>query len=752
MEGCFAHAHARVRVGLSKLLSRGALFAITLSACPMDGHLESASSRCARAVDRGQWREARDSCHESHVAQGNPADVILLARAELQLGNSAEAERLATGALKGRLRPQALAVLGVLRDRSGDREGARTALSEAITTFEAQGDNRELARAWFALAGSFWRERRLTETLGALDEALAAAEVAADRRLLGLTALMRGDVMRSVGDARSAEREYELAASLLEDRPADLVYVDLKQGILRQEADMLHLSDLAFQRALGRAQQTGSHEAITAARQNLAYNAHLAGQSEAGFAYLADWKGPFDFSYHAVLAMLEADAGRLEDALASMNRALELSRSNDAWWGEYERARILERLGNDRAAEQGYERSIAIVEEMRAAMDQSELQAWMIPRRRQPYEALLSLFVRQGRTAQAVRVLDAFTARSFIDALIANGSLVGPPGDAHDIASSWRRLEGAAGATDDLGQALAGREVVVPVEILGTLYIAHKPAQGDVRFIKRGDAAPVRELAKRFAADPDHQGLATELGSILVPEDVEAGPSPLHLVVSGWLAAIPYAALRRSDSFLVQQRPLAIMPSLRAFAAEHERSPAPRRLVMADADGTLPAARIEAGEIARALGTTAVVSDAATRSLVETAGPLELLHLGVHAGLDGGGAWLSMADGRWSTDAILDSGLAADVVVLAACSSAATRHEEVWGSLATAFLANGSGSVIASLGSIDDDDTRSVMRALYQGDLVRQPVRALAEAQRSVAERLPPRAWAKFIIFSVSNE
>jgi tetratricopeptide (TPR) repeat protein len=752
MVGRGARTLAGFRRGVSKLWRRGAPLLISVTAgLGAAGQIESASSRCARAVERGQWREARDACHESHVGQGNAADVILLARAELQVGNSKEAERLATGALEGPLRAQALAVVGVLRDRAGDREGAHAALREAIASFQARGETRELARAWFALAGSFWRDRRLSETLDALDEALAAAEMAGDRRLKGLTTLMRGDVMRSVGDARSAEREYELAASQLEGRTADLAYVDLKLGILRQEADMLNVADIAFQRALARAEETGSQDAASAARQNLAYSAHLAGNPEAGFAYLADWKGPYDFSYHSIVAMLEADAGKLEQALASMDRALSLSRGNDAWWGEYERARIRERLGDDAGAELGYERSIAIVERMRAAMDQTELQAWMIARRRRPYEALLALFVRQGRTEQAMRVLEAFSARSFMDAVIANGSLVAPARDALDVASTWRRLEDAAGSPDDLGAGLAGREVVVPVEVLGRLYVAYKPAHGRMSFIDRGDAAHTRDLATRFAANPDATDLAAELGRILIPEEVGAGSGTLHIVASGWLAAVPYAALRRGDSFLVEQRPLAIMPSLRAFSVQGSDHPTKRRLVIADADGTLPSARVEATEIARALGTNAAVAEEATSLLVETAGPLELLHLGVHAGLDGGGAWLSMADGRWSTDAIMDSGVSAQVVILAACSSAATHHEEVWGSLATAFLANGSGSVIASLGSIGDDDTRSVMRALYQGDLVRQPVRALADAQRSALGRLPPRAWAKFVIYGVSD-
>ena len=77
---------------------------------------------------------------------------------------------------------------------------------------------------------------------------------------------------------------------------------DAATGQLKLTKEFLHPS------ALERARAVGSQEAITAARQNLAYNAHLSGDVEGGFAQLADWQGPFDFSHYSVRAMLEADA------------------------------------------------------------------------------------------------------------------------------------------------------------------------------------------------------------------------------------------------------------------------------------------------------------------------------------------------------------------------------------------------------------------------------------------------------------
>ncbi|MBL8740444.1 MAG: CHAT domain-containing protein, partial [Myxococcales bacterium] len=623
---------------------------------------------------------------------------------------------------------------------------------EAIALFETQGASLELARSWYALAGSYWRDRQLMEARAALDAAALHAAAVNDRRMQGLVALMRGDVMRAVGDARSAEREYEAAALILTGRPTEMAFVDLKLGILRQEANLLHLSDVSFERALAQAEAVGNRDAAIGARQNLAYNAHLQGDPAAGFARLAGWEGPFDFSHYSLRAALEADQGRFTDALASIELALSVARSGDEWWGELERGRILERLGDDTRARESYEQSIRLVEQSRRAMDVSELQPWMIPRRRQPYEALLASFVRAGENERALNVLEAFSARSFIDTLIANGSVYSTVAQAEDIASTWRQLGAAPAPQETLTSTLAGREVIVPVEVTGRLLVAHKRPNGSVRFSDRGDAAPLRALAASFAADPDSSETATLLANAIVPEEVEASDQTLHIVVSGWLAEIPFAALRRHGRFLVEERPLAFAPSLRAFA-ERYAEPTPHGvLVLADADGDLPAARAEAAEVASSLGTEALVSRDAIRPSIENAPPLALLHIATHSGLDGSGAWVRLADGPWYTDDILYSGSRAAVVVLAACSSGSTRDQELWGSLALAFLANGSEAVISAVGSVDDADTREVMRALYRRDVRRAPVGALASAQRELSGRLPAHAWARFFVYSTSGD
>jgi Flp pilus assembly protein TadD len=743
----------RTKGWLYRVWAQRCTLLVTLASAGITGmNREPASARCSAAIDRGQWRDAKEACAEAHTNGHDPTSAVSLARAELQLGNDSEAQRLVQGALEGPLRADALSVLGLSLDRQGDSQGARDAFKEAIALFGQRGAHLELARSWFALAGSHWRERQLVETRCSLDSAAEHAQIVNDRRMLGLIALMRGDVMRAIGDARSAERDYESAALTLAGRPTDLAFVDLKLGILRQEANLLHLSDVSFERVLLQAEAVGIQDAVIAAKQNLAYNAHLQGDTAAGFARLDGWQGPFDFSHYSIRAALEADEGRLRDALGSIDLALSVARSGDVWRGEFERGRILERLGDHVGARQSYERSIALVEQSRRAMDVSELQPWMIPKRRQPYEALLASFVRAEESERALNVLEAFSARSFVDALIANGSVFSTVAQAENIASTWRQLDFATPGGETLSAALADREVIVPVEVLDRLLVAYKPAGGEVRFLDRGSSAPLRALAATFAADPDSSETAATLANALIPDEVRPSAQTLHIVASGWLAEIPYAALRRGGRFLIEERPLAFAPSLRAFSSRYEELPSRGALVVADADGDLPGARAEAAEVAGSLATQALVAGDATRSAIENAESLALLHVATHSGLDGSGAWIRLADGRWSTDDILYSGAHAAVVVLAACSSGSTRHQELWGSLAVAFLANGSDAVISAVGSVDDADTREVMRALYRGNVRQQPVHALASAQRELAARLPAHAWARFFVYSTSGQ
>jgi CHAT domain-containing protein len=92
----------------------------------------------------------------------------------------------------------------------------------------------------------------------------------------------------------------------------------------------------------------------------------------------------------------------------------------------------------------------------------------------------------------------------------------------------------------------------------------------------------------------------------------------------------------------------------------------------------------------------------------------------------------------------------ARVVVLAGCASAASPADDLWGSLAAAFLAKGSESVVATVRSLRDDDASKVIDRFYARGGAFDPIRALSEAQRELATRNPVHIWSPFVVYSVA--
>ncbi|WP_437829053.1 CHAT domain-containing protein [Sorangium sp. So ce1153] len=734
---------------LASTLGYLALASVTLAVSDDAG--AGSPSRCHEAEKRGDWREALVLCQASYARDPRPSYGLALARAKMSLDDDDGALELARRAEAGEMRAEALLITGLVLDRRGDAAPARAALGEALALFRARGESPRAARAAYALAGSHWRRAGYREALAELDASMRDAEAGRDARMIGYVALMRGDVLRALGDARGAEGAFREADAALAATRGDLVYVRLKMGMLHRDAGRLSLARQAFEEALAISRETGLRDIEAAAHLNLAYTAHLEGDALAGLGHIAELLAPRDVAYLYNRALLESDRGALVEAASLLDEAAAVAGSDEwAWDVAYERGRIAERTGDMAGAERAYRTSIAVVERMRDAVDLTELQSWVLRRRRAPYEALFAMLARAGRTPEALEALEAFTARSFLDSLVrAEGAAGDALAHADAIGALWRGLRKEA-VNSELGPRLGEREILVHVEAQGSLWVVHRGRGGEFALADHGDAAPARALAERLAADPDDEAAAGELGALLIPERVAAGDDLLYVVPTGRFLSVPYAALRRGSRRLVDERPVALAPSLRALAASTVSARSDGALVLADADGTLPAAREEAAQVGRLLGVAPLTLADATQERLLAAPSRRVLHVATHAGIDASGAWLRLHDGRWTARDVLASNVRADVVVLASCSSASTRHEEMWGSLAAAFLANGSGAVIATLGSVDDADARAVVTSLYRNGVTDDPVRALAAAQRELARSVPPRRWASFVAYSVA--
>jgi CHAT domain-containing protein len=176
------------------------------------------------------------------------------------------------------------------------------------------------------------------------------------------------------------------------------------------------------------------------------------------------------------------------------------------------------------------------------------------------------------------------------------------------------------------------------------------------------------------------------------------------------------------------------------------RAHAGSALVLADAEGDLPAARRASSIVASRFQTTQLVGTAATSAALFTAKSASLLHVAVHIDIDASGGVLRLHDRAVSTPEIAANQLGPSLVVLSACSIADAWDPELAGSLATAFLAAGSQRVIVTLRPVSDAGALELTSRFYSAGGVKDPVHVLAAVQAELAQT-GDREWANFAVF-----
>ncbi|HET6764431.1 MAG TPA: CHAT domain-containing protein, partial [Longimicrobiaceae bacterium] len=254
-----------------------------------------------------------------------------------------------------------------------------------------------------------------------------------------------------------------------------------------------------------------------------------------------------------------------------------------------------------------------------------------------------------------------------------------------------------------------------------------------------------------------------------------AANSALLIVADGDIASAPFAALRdpASGRYLMEERILRFAPALPTTARADAARTAARTLVVADptldhgTDGglpTLPGARAEAATVLRLYPDAVLLQGgAATRpAVVHALSSAEMVHYAGHAvfiedrpatsylalapGPSGGSGHLTAAE--LST---LDLG-GVRLIVLSACRVNASTSGRSGGfaGLAGALLYAGAGSVLGSQWQVDDQRTRTLMRAFQSayresGDGARS-LRSAQLAMRWAGDPAlrSPSAWAGF--------
>ena len=340
--------------------------------------------------------------------------------------------------------------------------------------------------------------------------------------------------------------------------------------------------------------------------------------------------------------------------------------------------------------------------------------------------------------------------------------------DALDVDAVRRRLPA--------GTALL--EYLTLQDGVAVFVLSHGQVVAQVLRVAPADLAARVELLRDLVSRPGEDtwvGPASSLYDLLIRPLVAAGwldgITRCYIVPHGVLHYIPFAALRdREVGFVLGERfMLAQLPSAAALVSDVSPRIRTREglLAVAPLGRTLPYAREEAEAVARLFAgpSTLLVGLAATETAFKEAAPqFPVIHLATHGALNRVNPLLSSLelgpdatnDGHLQVFEIVDLHLSARLVVLSACETGLaagaysnTPPGEEFTGLTQAFLTAGSRTVLASLWSISDRATVSVMRRFYERSGVTAPGAALRDVQRELKggrERAHPYYWAPFVL------
>ena len=744
----------------------GGLALVLMAAACADRPLE----RCTAAFEAGRYEEAVRLCEEAHRATGEPKAGATAARS---LSRLQEVDRALAWVerLKGTsAEPGLWSVAGFAYLTRGEPDRAIEAYRRDVALLEKTGDHPAKSQAHYGLFYVLWDRSRYREALQEAWHAFTEADAGGDRVAQARAAEAVSTVLLALGDLPGARQALKLAAELLpQENTLERASVLGSQGVLALDEGQPELARHYLEQSLELAGDRVNPQIIRSHQINLAEAFLDQGNLKGAERHLAKAESYFTADGDSKVAFLYLKArvtramGRLEEAARLLDTALAEDPVADwAWDLEYERGRVAEERGDLAVAEASFRRSAEIVEEMRGTLGYDDLKTWLADRKRQPLESLFLLQARAGRAEEALATVERAKSRTFQDAMVRAASAE-PAADGAGWASAVARAdalsdllpamsESPAAAllpVDRLLASLKSRRALVYFEARDDLWLLDVSG-GKVRPRRiAASLAEIHESVDRLLAGLDDRAAAEALGSLLVPADLDlpAGTT-LHVVADGATTRLPFAALRRNGRWLVEDLAIVYAPGLgHLVASPGGRNAEGPPVVLADPRGDLPEAAAEGREVARFLGTEPLLGSAAGRRALQGAAGASVLHLAGHAGWGPGGPWLELADGQVPPAAILSARVRPRLVVLASCASAFPSGRGLWGSPGAAFLAAGSGAVLATLGSVEDRNAHDLVRHFYRQGGARDPAGGLARAQRALlAAGRPPSTWASFVL------
>lgn len=765
---------SRVRLGSAMVLLLGTLVGMRFAG--------GERINCAVAVHRQTPGVAAGICQREFAETGAPATGIRLAETLRKSGRLPDAWALSLGLLGTSHQADAWQILGNIARAEHHLDAAIPFLELARTQHTRLAKRVEVACDSQALSTVLGAQARYSEALLALDTCITESHAAAAPGVEYTCHLAAEGLLLKVGLLDLAAHELELAAALAQAMPdpssqfqTALAYM---RGNLAQAAGRSGLRPSheyqaieEFKRGLVLNQAAQLPQQGVSLELNLAGSLALVGDLDEASRHLAAARtADLEREFAAEIIQIEAEIAYHRGALAhafTLNEGIfDRATGDDRIDIAAMQARIALRDGDLALAETWAARGVEAVERIRVEQHVLELRPGVLSSRRTPYELRFLALARAGRLEDALLAFDDWQGRTMLDALVTPRTAGGLPAAAREI-GTWLSVASQAAFARKADLA-AVRATLQTIDLLA-LVVADGEVwcvtarHGELRAHVLGTLDALRDRFDRFITAPTERGLATELGALILQDDL-ARPTraALRVIIDGPLAALPVPALRIAAPLgelalaagddsrpVIALRPVLRVPRLPERMCES--IPRPRHaIVLADANDDLPRARNEAAALGTQLGlnsTTSLGTSATSGELFAT--PVgDLLHVATHADIATTSGVLKLHDRDVSALEIAASTLRPSLVVLSACASArATRDDvELSGSLAAAFLAVGTPQVIATLRAVTDTGAAELGTRFYDAGGLSDPVRALAAAQTALAET-GDTDWPQFSVF-----
>jgi CHAT domain-containing protein len=701
----------------------------------------------------------------------------------------------------------------VLLDAGQPAAGA-VPLRRSVELFHQLGKRRDEGLAWFYLGRALDKQEDYLGATDAFQQAVTAAHETKNASGEAEALFRLGHCRYLLGDYDGATLSLNqslLLAKSIGDKGTQgsaLLSLGSVQYFQKQPAQAVTY----FEQALDLARATKDRELEGEALGNLglAYT-HLGERERAADYYhqdidIARERGDKLVEAQALgnLATLRLQAGAFADAIPLLEQSRDRSRTVGYRRGEAIALRNLGlaqwRTGNTASAESTLRTAIAVQESLREPVGRNDLlNISLFETQLDAYRYLQAVLIAQKRTEAALEVSERGRAQALAQLLTRQGQTPGP------IVSPDIAAIRAVARTQNvtlLEYSLVGADQAIYLWVVrpdGSVVFRRNGMESHGASLDDAMAGLVQEVRQSLGAlgrqpPPPKPGVAGRddmLGlfyRMLIAPVADLLPDqpdkPVVLIPQGGLFLLPFAALRDPDGHpLVERHALLMAPSIATLGALAAR-PMPAASGAALVAGnpimpvlrltpyslpaqlpSLPGAASEAEAVARELGTSPLLGEAATKQAVLQAMPkARIVHLATHGLLDDmrsegmpGAVVLGAGDG---SDGLLTTAeigglrIGASLVVLSACDTGEGRisGDGVVG-LARAFLGAGAGSVLVSLWSVPDQPTAELMVAFYRA-VAKAPGRAQALRQAMLETRTryaDPIAWAAFILMG-SNQ